>query len=148
MSPGEHEIVSGRRRRCCTRSSRGQVACPSSARAPAPRLLVTAHRGENDMKPTLTLAATTAIFLSDAHARADAVEEPKHTSSWYGWQTLSTDAAAAALVALSTAPDSLTPKTILGTAGVATYILGGPIVHTAHSQWGKAGVSLLLRVAA
>ena len=31
-------------------------------------------------------------------------------------------------------------------AGVSGYVLGGPIVHLAHRQYGRAGISLALRV--
>jgi hypothetical protein len=34
----------------------------------------------------------------------------------------------------------------LALSGVATYALGGPIVHAAHGRWGTAGASLVLRV--
>lgn len=33
-------------------------------------------------------------------------------------------------------------------AGATTYLLGGPILHATHDRWGRAGISLGLRVLA
>jgi hypothetical protein len=73
-----------------------------------------------------------------------ASEEPERR--WYGWQTLTVDAAAITLgIALAAENE---------TAGVGVsmliggYLFGGPIVHGSHGAWGKAAASLGTRVAA
>ena len=61
---------------------------------------------------------------------------------WYGWQTLTTDAAALTLVIVGGALDE---PLLLG-GSFATYVLGGPIVHATHGNWGRATLSLGARV--
>jgi hypothetical protein len=71
---------------------------------------------------------------------------------WYGWQTLSTDGAALSLLVLSGALLSNDNSDSGGFAldsvelAAGTYVLGGPIVHAAHQNWGAAAASLGLRV--
>ena len=55
---------------------------------------------------------------------------------WYGWQILAIDAAAAACVYYVNNAICLMP-----------YAFGGPIVHGLHGRWGRAGLSLGLRLA-
>jgi len=95
------------------------------------------------------------FFLSTAVAAA---EEPikDHTPSppatterhWYGWQTLVTDGAGIAFIAVG---DAMYDKrhvagATLASAGVGSVILGGPIVHAAHGRWGTAALDLGLRL--
>lgn len=68
---------------------------------------------------------------------------------WYGWQTLLADAGAITLtIALTTNADERDDAAVIGAfvIGASAFALGGPIVHGAHGHWGKAGVSLALRV--
>ncbi|HWZ87786.1 MAG TPA: hypothetical protein VNW92_03020 [Polyangiaceae bacterium] len=74
-------------------------------------------------------------------------------SHWYGWQTLSTDGAAIGVLLLAgtfirnddtdSQRDAADSVLVLS---AATYALGGPIVHVAHRQWGKAVTSTGLRI--
>jgi hypothetical protein len=67
---------------------------------------------------------------------------------WYGWQTLLADAGAVTLTfALGANVDDGNDAAVVGTAvlGATAFLLGGPIVHAAHGQWGNAGISLALR---
>jgi hypothetical protein len=66
--------------------------------------------------------------------------EPSQTE-WYGWQTIATDVLAVALLAGS--GDSDDGRQVA--AGLGVYLLGGPAVHLAHGELGKAGNSLGLR---
>ncbi|MBK9036838.1 MAG: hypothetical protein IPL61_37245 [Myxococcales bacterium] len=83
-----------------------------------------------------TLAAVAALFMLTAsvdEARADAAR-------WYGWQIIPADAAAdAAIVAGRNHGGAVL-------AGVIVYIAGGPIVHMAHDEWNRAGLSLGARL--
>jgi hypothetical protein len=96
-----------------------------------------------------------------AAARDDASSSPASTTevatgsrssleeqrSWYGWQTLATDLGAVALVAAALAvADGGEPPAALGYAGLGLYVLGGPVVHLAHRNPGRAAGSLALRV--
>lgn len=67
-------------------------------------------------------------------------ERPRR--AWYGWQTLTTDAMAMAMVL--GASESRDGKEI-AYLGLATYTFGGPIVHLAHGNPGRAAGSLALR---
>jgi hypothetical protein len=91
------------------------------------------------------------------HAAPPAEVPPKPETSWYGWQTLLSDAATIGLGALAYAADdakygSPSPQNYelganaLFAAGVATYALGGPAIHWAHGNGRKGLASLGLRV--
>jgi hypothetical protein len=71
----------------------------------------------------------------------DGTEKPAG-SHWYGWQTLTTDGAAIALLATGVATSSAG----LAEFSAATFALGGPIVHLAHERGGTAAASLGIRV--
>jgi len=86
---------------------------------------------------------------------ADAVEEDsRRESTWYGWQTLATDGAAIALVAIGVengAGDIFSQNRTaeaVATAGLGTYLIGAPVVHLAHRRPGVALGSLGLRIGA
>lgn len=68
---------------------------------------------------------------------------------WYGWQIIIPDAAVLASPMVFTAAQSdgaseRTVKNYLYFVG-GLYLLGGPTVHLAHGNWGRAGASLALR---
>jgi hypothetical protein len=65
---------------------------------------------------------------------------------WYGWQTLTVDAAAITLgIALTAESDTAAVGASMLIGG---YLFGGPIVHAGHGAWGKAAASLGTRVGA
>jgi hypothetical protein len=77
---------------------------------------------------------------------APAVPVPER---WYGWQTLLTDAGAITLtIALTASADEHDDAAVIGAfvIGASAFALGAPIVHVAHGHWGKAGISLALRL--
>lgn len=69
---------------------------------------------------------------------------------WYGWQTLALDGLA--LTALVATPSQYVDDESAGTglfyAAIGTFVLGGPIVHAAHGNWGRAAGSAALRLGA
>jgi hypothetical protein len=67
-------------------------------------------------------------------------EEPNERT-WYGWQTLTTDGVSLA-VALSAIPAESDELALTALGG---YLLGGPIAHAAHDNWGRAFGSLGIR---
>ena len=70
-------------------------------------------------------------------------------SSWYGWQTLTTDGASALLMVMalsSSNGSSSETATAVAWLSVGTFVVGGPIVHFAHGNAGKGLGSLALRV--
>jgi hypothetical protein len=69
------------------------------------------------------------------------------TRRWYGTPTLIIDAAAATLFTVGGIwmDEGLGPIIALG---VPAYVLGGPIVHASHGNWGRSAGSLLLRAGA
>lgn len=77
-------------------------------------------------------------------------ELPEHheAESWYGWQTLTTDGLAlTGLVVAGTLSDSdhQSAPQIAGLTSLSTYMLGAPIIHAVHGNWGAAAGSLGLR---
>jgi hypothetical protein len=79
--------------------------------------------------------------------------QPRLERRWYGWQTLTTDAAAIALLVGTFAVTESDDTSIIGplptttyTLGVLSYALGGPIIHFAHKNPGRGFGSFALRV--
>ena len=103
------------------------------------------------------LAAVLATTASSSRAaRADEAPAPARTS-WYGWQTLLSDAGAIGLWSLAAVVDDAQYgstswrsyqawSTALTASGFAVYGLGAPAIHLAHGDAGKAGESLAIRV--
>lgn len=67
---------------------------------------------------------------------------------WYGWQTLSLDAASLSIGVIGVARRGEPGPTgiVLGSLGFTGYAFGAPLVHWLHDQPGKAAASLGLRV--
>ncbi len=81
---------------------------------------------------------------------AAAQEEPParvRAEQWYGWQTLISDGASAAMVMATFAVDGK-PEVTFWTLGITTYALAPPIVHIAHGRPLTAVGDLGLRLAA
>jgi hypothetical protein len=79
-------------------------------------------------------------------AGADRAEAPRR--HWYGWQTLVVDSIPLLGLALTAAGSSHgDEREELVVAFSAAYFVGGPIVHMAHGQFGKAVLSLGIRSA-
>ncbi|MBI2390463.1 MAG: hypothetical protein HYV09_12815 [Deltaproteobacteria bacterium] len=72
---------------------------------------------------------------------------PKPVRTWYGWQNLAIDGAAVTLLYVA-GNASGRDNDSFGYGAVATYALGGPIIHLAHGNPGTALGSLALRVGA
>jgi hypothetical protein len=60
---------------------------------------------------------------------------------WYGWQTLTADAAALGLLSLGISSRS----DVAAYAGLGTYLIVPPVIHAAHQHWGVVGGSLVVR---
>ena len=68
--------------------------------------------------------------------------EPATKRRWYGAPILIVDGAAYVCILIAASDRKLTP---VAAPGVAGYLLGGPITHLAHGNWGRAGFSVLAR---
>lgn len=68
--------------------------------------------------------------------------------TWYGWQTLTVDAGALAILGVTQAlahdSTSSYPESARW-AGLGTYVFGAPLVHAGHGNWGAAAASFSLR---
>ncbi len=104
------------------------------------------------MTRTIRFALPVALLLAAATG-ARAQTPPADGGSNYRWQVATTDAAAigAGLTgfALEGRDGALgyVPSNALMGIGIGGYFLGGPIVHMAHKEYARAGVSLLVRLA-
>jgi hypothetical protein len=72
---------------------------------------------------------------------------------WYGWQALAIDATAALVpyVAYRVQPSSTlagesAPVAAINVTAPIIFLAGGPIIHAAHHQYRRMGLSLALRV--
>lgn len=69
-------------------------------------------------------------------------EPPKTVHEWYGWQTILVDAASIAVM-IGGVNHGGGAGPVVGLVG---YTVGGPIVHVANGEGGRAGASLAVRV--
>lgn len=70
----------------------------------------------------------------------EGAEHPKRR--WYGAPILIVDGASYVTFLVATSSDVLAPVAVVGAGG---FLLGGPITHVAHGNWGWAGLSVLAR---
>lgn len=78
-----------------------------------------------------------------AESPASPLQKRTH-SHWYGWQTLMVDGVSLLVMPVVAAKAESTSALYLVVGG---YALGGPVVHLAHGEIGRAAGSLGLRVA-
>jgi hypothetical protein len=106
----------------------GAFTCaPGVARAEGPRVT----------KPSAVASAPTTPVAQPGATSAIAGARPR--TQWYGWQTLLSDAAAVTLMAAL-------PIEVGGYAGAGVFVAGAPLIHAAHGQPGRMGMSLALRL--
>jgi hypothetical protein len=74
-------------------------------------------------------------LLLGSDARAD-------ERRWYGWQALIVDGATTGLVVAAAVEEEVE---LVG-EGLLLNAIGAPIVHGVHGNWGRAGISLALRL--
>jgi hypothetical protein len=94
-----------------------------------------------------------ALIAGARVARADEAGDPGVSqpapTSWYGWQTLTSDGSAIALGALAYGADKAGGTSITNvfwTASVVTFFVGAPVIHWKHGHVGTGFGSLGLRV--
>jgi hypothetical protein len=139
-----------------TGGTQGEQALPDAP--PAPPGADPEAPSSPAKEPGLSCAKAKLIKQSSVAASAEqaspvdddpaAGEEPRYR--WYGWQTLSTDAAALALALLagtsSGAGISSSAGEALGWLALGTYGLGAPAVHFVHRNPGRALGSFGIRL--
>lgn len=120
----------------------GGSASVASARdndPPAPRYEVTPSLA----MPTRTKsdddeAARSSLTSSDTQA---SVDPPTPDRTFYGWQNMVVGYAGIGMLAASMRGGGALPW-----FGLGVYALGGPIVHLAHQEYGRAAGSLVINV--
>lgn len=85
--------------------------------------------------PSPALRATTTVLP----ARIEPREPPLSRRTWYGWQSITADGLATAMI-MGGSGWTL--------AGIGTYVLGGPIIHLTHGHVLRSVGSLGLRIGA
>jgi hypothetical protein len=75
---------------------------------------------------------------------ADVADSGESKSRWYGWQTLIVDGSTLALMFVAVSSESA--GSTFAAIGSTAYFLGAPIVHLAHGNPGRGGLSLLSRI--
>lgn len=70
--------------------------------------------------------------------------EPEGEPTWYGWQILMTDLAAAGILVASADSDSDNSALLLFTGAI--YLGASPVIHGYHNQGRKSAISLGMRV--
>jgi hypothetical protein len=97
----------------------------------------------------LLVALIAGSRVARADEAGDAGVSQAAPTSWYGWQTLTSDGSAIALGALAYGADKAGGTSITNvfwTASVATFFVGAPVIHWKHGHVGKGFGSLGLRV--
>lgn len=83
---------------------------------------------------------------SETFGEAQSGEQSKApTTRWYGWQTFCADGVAGAFFVGAIAAKQNT--VLFGFSGVS-FVVGAPVVHVAHGQWGTALGSAGMRIVA
>src|SRR6185436_7990319 len=124
-------------------------------------VLYTLGMGRTPSKVGIVAALVAAVAVLACARNAAAADEPAPAAaetSWYGWQTLLSDAGVIGLWSLAAAVDDAkygsggarqsyeVGSTALVALGFATYGLGAPAIHLAHGREGTALRSLALRL--
>ena len=74
-------------------------------------------------------------------------ETPSVGSTWYGWQILISDVAAATMLGKGSDSSTVgTDRHVIFYGGVALWTLGGPTVHVVHQKVPTALISIAMRV--
>jgi hypothetical protein len=97
----------------------------------------------------LLVALVAGSRVARADEAGDAGVAQAAPTSWYGWQTLTSDGSALALGALAYGVDKgggTTITNVFWTASVATFFVGAPVIHWTHGHVGTGFGSLGLRV--
>ncbi len=103
---------------------------------------VAAVRSEPAVAPSSGGVVSSELALRSPSAIPRDSPRQEGVKTWYGWQTLTVDAAVPALIALSITTN--TEELMAGALG--GYLLGGPVTHALHGNWAQAGWSLSMRV--
>jgi len=100
-----------------------------------------------DQGPASSLVRDPAIRSDDARSNANA---PPYVGPmrWYGWETLVVDAGGISAFLAAVGSSNRGMSTGLVELGLATYVLGAPIVHAAEGHPREAGLSVGLRLGA
>src|SRR5207302_1759498 len=102
-------------------------------------------------------AIAIALLLAAGGARAQSVPtnaepafrvEPPAPGTGYRLEVIASDAISVGSAIAGGEIHAYNPRIseLLRDVGVGGYFLGGPIIHLAHRQYGRAGISLALRV--
>jgi hypothetical protein len=86
----------------------------------------------------LLIASTTSAAAAEETPETPTLDDP----TWYGWQTLLADGAAAALVAGGLASG----RSVVTAAGVASFALTPGVIHGVHGHPGKAAGDIAVRI--
>jgi hypothetical protein len=115
------------------------------------------RRGARSTVWWLAAVLATAAASSRGADAAEASAPTEVATSWYGWQTLLSDAGAIGLWSLAAVVDEAQYgsaswrsyqawSTALTASGFAVYALGAPAIHLAHGHPDKVADSLVMRV--
>ena len=127
------------------------TAAPSEAARPAVNAAPSVSSAPRQDQATLGPAAAPRAATVPLPPTVPTQSTPHELTSWYGSQTLATDAAAFALLvpaAVAGAQNNDMAAESLVYTALGSYVMGAPIVHAAHGNWGRALGSLGLRIAA
>lgn len=103
--------------------------------------------------PIVVLCLARSAHAAESFSDAADAPPPAQQRNWYGWQTALTDVASLGLGATASGlsgngSSGREAANVVSALALTTFVLGGPTVHAAHQQWGKAGASLALRLGA
>jgi len=99
-------------------------------------------------RPAAAFAFLLVIAMATGRARAETAPAAGEATPSYRWQIGIADGAAAAI--LYTTYEMIDRRAYSGskallTVGLGTYLLGGPVIHAAHHNGGRAALSLVVR---
>ncbi len=92
------------------------------------------------------------LGMSPAAAMAEGPSQPPAASAslvdpeWYGWQAIIADALGGGLLALSSQVSGQNGGVAVALVGVTDLVVTAPLIHAAHAQAGRAGISVAMRL--
>ncbi len=95
--------------------------------------------------PALLVAP--ALRAQEREPQLNLAREAPQASRWYGWQLIASDLAAISLISAAAKIGDGPAPVVLGSLGVATFLLVPPLLHLAHGSAHDAGVSFAIRTA-
>ena len=94
----------------------------------------------------LMLGMSPAAAMAEGPSQTPAASASSVDPAWYGWQAIIVDALSGGLLALSSQVPAQNGGVAVALVGVTDLVVTAPLIHAAHAQAGRAGISVAMRL--